>query len=80
MSDQEQRAEEHKDYIAHKHRPRSILCDQCTKLLAAQNIVEDYRGTGWNVCTFCIESIPDFVSEVIESLEKKIVELGGEYE
>lgn len=75
MSDQEQRDEEHREYLSHKHRPATLDCDQCTKLMPMQTMTENYRDTGWNVCEFCIDDIPDFAQELIECLDKRIEEL-----
>ena len=77
MSDQEQRAEEHREYLAHKHRPATLACDQCTKLMPSQSVVEDWNGTGWNVCEFCIDSMPDFAAEYIDSIETMLRQLGN---
>ena len=72
MSDQGQRAEEHREYIRHKHRPATLNCDQCTELMPKQNIVQDWEGTGWDVCDFCVDGIPDFVLEYIDILKDKL--------
>ena len=77
MSDQEQRAEEHSEYLRHKHRPTTLNCDQCTELMPSQNVVEDWEGTGWNVCEFCIDDLPDFVLEYIDKLKHRIAILEG---
>jgi hypothetical protein len=77
MCDPEQRAEEHREYLAHKHRPSSMNCDQCTKLMPTQTIEQDWNGTGWNVCEFCIDNMPDFAAEYIDNLEREITQLGN---
>lgn len=74
MSDQEQRDEDHREYLAHKHRPATMNCDQCTKLMPMQTMTGDWKGTGWNVCEFCIDSIDDFAAEYIDNLERELKE------
>jgi hypothetical protein len=75
MCDQEERREDNKRYWRGYGKPLTMNCDQCTKLLPRQNIKENWKDTGWNVCEFCIDDLPDFVLEYIEILEARIIEL-----
>jgi len=77
MCDQEQRTEEHKEHLSHGHQPETLNCDQCDKVLSTEFISQSWKDTGWNVCDFCIDDLPDFISEYIDKLKLKIAILEG---
>ena len=71
MCDQEERVLEHKMCQA-PAKPAAIPCDQCNKLMPRQSINENLYGTGWNVCDFCVDKVPDFVWVYISRLEEAV--------